>query len=536
MKHLENREYDVENLKEALELEAVPAAVDRRLRRLYAELPDEVPTARETKSPRRGLRRLAYGVSGLAAAFLLLFGANTVNPAFAEGLPVVGRFFQAVNDGFRETLPRGKTIQGTNVLDYGAQDINVTAESAGSRAAVEKAFSDGRSLVFSLKMDIPSEIAEKINSFYPAERTLTVNGAEAEPLDGIGFFPAADGSYTGAVLCDLPQAVEDGAPLNVSLRMSGFTGGDKTKKDDDPGSDIAIDGAFALDFSMTADASCNREFSCDAADGDVKLLGVKTTPVRTCLTVAQPYWGGDSNGPYGKPALYLEDGSRLKYNAQYSGSHGYDPFSEEAQTADQYFDGVPKGTKAVVFRFYKTENDMDRQVLAEFTVDLEKGTAAPSRTYEEDGPLNLEAAFDYRYLSSRELPYDPGKLTNGFMVSSLHYAANDSVFTVSADTPGEYKEILAEVLTADGQVVASTVSQYGTLYENENWYWDEDSPFWEGYSKTRGGDKAPHAYQLELYSQNYQPARNETMTVRLTDNETGEEILTQELTLDQLSH
>lgn len=43
-------------------------------------------------------------------------------------------------------------------------------------------------------------------------------------------------------------------------------------------------------------------------------------------------------------------------------------------------------------------------------------------------------------------------------------------------TDEAYREILAEVYTAGGELIGSTVSEYGTNYGQTNWFWDENSP------------------------------------------------------------
>ena len=86
-----------------------------------------------------------------------------------------------------------------------------------------------------------------------------------------------------------------------------------------------------------------------------------------------------------------------------------------------------------------------------------------------------------------------------------------------------------EIYSADGTLLGSTISQNGTLYENENWFYDENSPFWATRSDIYGAD---HSYKLKFNSiDGNEPGWMDTVTVKVTDNTTGEEILSEDVTL-----
>ncbi len=480
-------------------------------------------------------------IRNIAAAFLvivgLLFALNATFPAFAEGLPVIGRFFQFVNDIFADPIVEGKTVQGTNISSYGAYVVDATAESGGCSLTVDQAYSDGKMVVCVFHAVFPRTGTGQVDSISPGDCQVTVDGETAELIDEVNLYRKADGSYAGAAICELPKAAASKTKLNMKVAMKGFFGSGTASQE--YGADIPVltDETFEVQFSIENSATNNLEFSCFAEDNGAKLLQVEATPIRTKLTVTKPYWGyTDGTGDWGVPALYLEDGTQLKYNARYSHLHGYAPAAKREQTADLYFDGKPKGAQKLIFRFYKDSDDNNRKVLAEFTVDLKNCTAAASKTYQEDTALNLDSPFDYRYLDSRYQDYNEKELVNGFWVNNLKYAAEEAYFQVRIETPGKYREIKAEILNQQGQVVASGISQYGTSKENENWFWDENSEFWEIYSENKGGKDAPHGYLLKLYSENYQPAWNETLIVRLSDHKSGERLLETEMKMRVKSH
>ena len=87
-----------------------------------------------------------------------------------------------------------------------------------------------------------------------------------------------------------------------------------------------------------------------------------------------------------------------------------------------------------------------------------------------------------------------------------------------------------ELYNCDGDLIGSTVSQYGTKYGQDNWFWDESSPFW--------GEKLAHYpyYSYRVYldpTDNYLPAFEEVLTLVVKDHATGEELIRQEITMDQ---
>ena len=97
----QNRNALTYEMQAELELCAVPEAIERKLRQVYAGLPEKVP-ARKRILPRWAQRSLATAAS-LATAFTVLLGVNGANPALAEGLPFVGGIFQNINRKFVPT-------------------------------------------------------------------------------------------------------------------------------------------------------------------------------------------------------------------------------------------------------------------------------------------------------------------------------------------------------------------------------------------------------------------------------------------------
>lgn len=481
---------------------------------------------------RRHHKALWVTVTAACLCCGLMFGVNAAFPAFAESLPGVGKFFQAVNGSFR-TVDASKTAHGANVGTYDVQDVHVTATSGDYTMEILEAFSDGKNLTFSVDVTAASEIWERyewlsVGSNLNGETTiLTVNGENVETTFNTILKRSEDNHYVGAVSLALPEPVEDGSQLDVTISVSQLTAPDKYTYEGYVYVDVALDAAF----TVTTDTSGNKNFAVTASDAGVEILNVDASATQTLITTNIPQWY-DTNF---QAILYTMDGTELRYSTPTT------PRPEDATTAVLTFDGAPAGTQQLVLRYYDDEKGMDLRdkVKAEFTIDLENGTATTSSTYDDGGTLDLNSPFHYKYLDANEFPAmeKDSDFTNGLGVTAVHYA-KDGGWDVSLLTNQDYREILVEAYTASGELIGSTVSEYGTEEGQTNWFWDENSPWWGGNQSPKDGSGGYpyYAYRVSLdCPQPYLPAINETITIVVKDNASGEELLRQEALMDRHS-
>lgn len=494
----------------------------------------------QRSAPKHRFRKgLVVSLSSVAACFLLLFGTNAAFPAFAEGLPVVGQWFRDMNSRstYEKTLLQGKTIEGTYVAEYGTETINAVSESGNYKMTIEDGFCDGENVTFSMRMELPKEEAEPIEYALPRSLSLSVNGEDAElKINDIILFPdGGNGTFIGAVTTALPQSVEDGEALQFSCSMSDFGGKDIRNEDFEPC--ISMDATFSLDFSLTANLSRNKAFSCDVEDNGIKLLNLDARPTITRLKAVMPgtvSYDGDS-------VLLLENGTKLHLNRAKSADNTLDNttastieefLADESAEIDLSFDGIPADTKKLIFRQYN--NAKHEKVLAEFTLDLENCTAKVSKTYEEDGVLALNGPFDYDYLYcegalDRKNEYNESEAVNGLQINDLCWDSRSGGMNLYVyQTSAPYREIKAEILNAQGDVVAAKVSENSSVCNSscKTWYFDEN---YEGWNRML----EPH-YAYNFYTvSDYLPAFGEVLTVRIVDNQTGEVLVTKELTMNE---
>ncbi len=497
----------------------------------------------QEKAPRKSHRRVwITTASALAACFLMIFGVNAAFPAFAEGLPVVGQMFQSLNgNSHAASLKMGKSVLGVNVADSLTKPIDVSQTSGDYTLTVQNAFCDGETMTIALDMTGPAEVLEQIEYTVVDSILLSVNGEKADFLSGSGesnrndlfFSPNGKGKLAGAFVCRLPAPAENGEVLNVGLAMNGFSGKDRKASDyaDNP---IFMDGAdFDISFTVEADTTHNRDFECPVEDNGVKLLAVHATPVRTQLKVTLPVeLANRTDAPITEwePALYLPEGVRVTHNWRQTFPEGYDYEMKEEQTVDMTFDGLPEGTETAVLRIYEDTcqktPDSPRAVYCEFTVDLKNGSAAVTQTYLEDGPLALDSPFDYEYLFTERSEVT---MVNGFSLNGVFFDNKSSQFQLTIQQePAPYRELKVKIENAAGETVAEMISSDSPIANSSlySYYLDPASEFWEIFHsnpENNWGDN--YTYNIVGVSE-YHPACGEVLTVKVTDNQSGEELLT----------
>ena len=177
MKHAMGNEYEIRQLRESLDLPAVPEVIDQKLRQVYAELPEEMPVKKHSGAKR--VWKTAVGtVSGLAAAFLLLLGMNGLNPALAEGLPFLGDVFRQINNwqGWVNL-----DITQSAVVQYAepVEGVEVQVPAGGilekpMTVSVKEAYFDGEFLYAGVTMKIDSKAG--LYTFVVPGYDILING------------------------------------------------------------------------------------------------------------------------------------------------------------------------------------------------------------------------------------------------------------------------------------------------------------------------------------------------------------------------
>ena len=466
-----------EELRRALDLTQVPDAVNRKLRQVYAELPEEVPHKSRWREP---LLKAAGVFAALAVVCGGLLGLNAANPALAESIPGLGSLFALMND--HTMHPMGSHV-GTYV-DH-VEELDLTADAPADTEyslTLDEAFCDGSYVYLTLRVAGPEE-AEQYESLNlmcdgKSDFRLLVDGAEAD-LFTLGEQTQADGTEAFALVHELASPVENGQEVSARLEVGSLYG--LYPQDDSKSGGWQYDTlevGFTADFTVTADTSQNRSEELSAEDNGVKLYGIKTTPGYLLVDMEIPFWGrtGDptasGGGILGYAQLFTQDGQELHHNSQLNDYDFENESDAESIRGTWAFDGPPEQTDTVILRIldrvpdsYYSGAPEQPVVFAEFAINWKTGEARPSDTYLDEGLSKMDT-------EEFQASWGPADFTGGYLVSDIlntrdmWHGTDDWICMVQLRADVEYQPI--ELRYYNGERLLGTVKAVPESEYNDN--------------------------------------------------------------------
>ena len=466
-----------EELRRALDLTQVPDAVNRKLRQVYAELPEEVPHKSRWREP---LLKAAGVFAALAVVCGGLLGLNAANPALAESIPGLGSLFALMND--HTMHPMGSHL-GTYV-DH-VEELDLTADAPADTdydLTLDEAFCDGSYVYLTLRVAGPEE-AERYESLNlvcdgKSDFRLLVDGEEAE-LFTLGEQTLADGTEAFALVHELASPVENGQEVSAQLEVGSLYG--LYPQDDSKSGGWQYDTlevGFTADFTVTADTSQNRSEELSAEDNGVKLYGIKTTPGYLLVDMEIPFWGrtGDptasGGGILGYAQLFTQDGQELHHNSQLNDYDFENESDAESIRGTWAFDGPPEQTDTVILRIldrvpdsYYSGAPEQPVVFAEFAINWKTGEARPSDTYLDEGLSKMDT-------EEFQASWGPADFTGGYLVSDIlniqdmWHGTDDWICMVQLWADVEYQPI--ELRYYNGERLLGTVKAVPESEYNDN--------------------------------------------------------------------
>ena len=485
-----------EELRRALDLTQVPDAVNRKLRQVYAELPEEVPHKSRWREP---LLKAAGVFAALAVVCGGLLGLNAANPALAESIPGLGSLFALMND--HTMHPMGSHL-GTYVDNVEELDLAADAPADTEYSlTLDEAFCDGSYVYLTLRVAGPEE-AEQYESLNlmcdgKSDFRLLVDGAEAE-LFTLGEQTQADGTEAFALVHELASPVENGQEVSARLEVGSLYG--LYPQDDSKSGGWQYDTlevGFTADFTVTADTSQNRSEELSVEDNGVKLYGIKTTPGYLLVDMEIPFWGrtGDptasGGGILGYAQLFTQDGQELHHNSQLNDYDFENESDAESIRGTWAFDGPPEQTDTVILRIldrvpdsYYSGAPEQPVVFAEFAINWKTGEARPSDTYLDEGLSKMDT-------EEFQASWGPADFTGGYLVSDIlniqdmWHGTDDWICMVQLWADVEYQPIELRYYNGErllGTVKAVPESAYNddTLADGVPAYRGEDGFFLGG--------------------------------------------------------
>lgn len=385
------------------ELNALPCGAEpltaAEMERLTRTVLGRVKGAERRRKNRRTARRpAAWGraLAGAAACICLLAGVNSVNPALAEGLPLLGDVFAYINSLDKAPLQ-------SDQMDEVAQQAQVQAQSAPETLpedAPQAMVAQQDGAAGTEKMLHPENYALTLRQIYCDELYLRVGlvlTAEDDSLAGfdrVTIDPPlldeveqeteANALYGGvtlngqAVPCDvLPRFVKqddhtfvcemdynlanytgDTQDMQAEITLSNLVG--VVESGEGEPQQTPLEGSYLLSFTVSADETLTRMGTIrGGSQNGITLQSVAATPGETCVTYSvDPSTDGVS------PALQVFAG-----DSQLQAANGTRSEADGTVTLCEYFDAVPEGVTTLTVRAVD-KNSEDLPVLAEWTVTL----------------------------------------------------------------------------------------------------------------------------------------------------------------------
>lgn len=381
-----------------------PALTDAEMQRLTKAVLHRTACgahqAKRAGKERRAPRRLpAWGqvlLAGAACAVLLV-GLNGINPALAEGLPLLGDVFAYFND-----LPKGY-LQGNDLGEY-AQSARIEAEVQQEKPSETSDAGTPQIQAAAGDVQPPESCSLTLSQIYCDEFYLRVGLVLTAEDDTLAGFDAvtidppmldesvsraeADTLYGGVTLngetiggdlvpcfrkqddhtffCEMQYNLQDYTgntrDMQASLTLSNLVG--VNWGDSAVGSErqTPLDGIYSLSFTVSADASLTRVGQIRGGEQQgIRLVSLETTPGETRVT----YTVSASALGAANPALqvFTADGERLE------AAGGTPSRDGETTTVREYLDAVPQDVDALTVRAVD-KNSEELTVLAEWTVTL----------------------------------------------------------------------------------------------------------------------------------------------------------------------
>lgn len=363
--------------------DAEMAALTRSVLRRTETKTSAQPAAQRKHRRRVWSRILASG----AACVLLLVGLNGINPALAEGLPLLGNVFAYINSFTKAPL------RSDQLADY-AQSVQQQAESSLPDSQPQNGQQTLQTLPYTLTLsqvycdsmylrvglvltaeddslagyevvtlDPPlldeNTSREEANTLYGG---ITLNG---EPV-GNDLLPCFRKQDDATFVCEMDYSLADYTgstqDMQASLTFSHLVGvntGDGAVGSEEK---TPLPGSYTLDFTVSADDSLTRmgTFS-QASQNGFTLESVAVTPGETCVTCRADATVPGTVGP--ALQVFADNGTQLQ------AANGVLDTDGDAKVIRDYFDAVPEGVATLTVRVVD-KNSEALTTLAEWTVTL----------------------------------------------------------------------------------------------------------------------------------------------------------------------
>lgn len=423
-----------------------------------------------TVKKRRGLRATLASVGAMAACIVALLTINAAFPAFAESIPGLGGLFRAINEHNRPYTFNGENVSRVEERMAPVSEVKTATGEGGLSFAVQEAYYDGKYLYCAAQIETALDPnAEKTEWEYQ----IYINGVKLDfdyrPF-GREWVKTGENTYANDEMStQIPEEFRPETPGDIQVKYEvTFYDHSHTLPPDDPNEPDVVEivpevlASATAEFTAKYDPGETIEFESTAEQNGVKLLSFSTSPSSTEVVMDVPHEvSGYVEGTYANIVLFCMDGKQINLNSGSGADSDLTP--GQSSKMGNSGEGVPRGEKKVVamLMYAKDKEWMgEGEVAAEFTIDLEEKTAAPSELWKDpDGSLYWNAEADLTaepiFTSYRAPDSALEELKNGYRVEFLCHMDGYPSPLLNLVTDQDFRELHVEMLDEEGVVWAS---------------------------------------------------------------------------------
>lgn len=522
----QNEDVLTAQIRAELGMDHVPAAVDQRLRQVYAELPEQQPFPSKGKTLPIWLKRTGVALASISGALLVLIGMNGVNPALAESLPFIGGVFETFNRGVNSNN-LWETQNGLNhyAMPAGEDTVQVPAGGLGQKpitVSVDQVYYDGTFVYAGLVMELEGCSDNIYSKSWGKLYNISFNGepqiqwdettgdyakAEgfAETTANNWWQKVAEGRYISQRGFRVPEKYQNLERLDVTLCSQGIEDGASGP------TWLVNDTPFQLSFTVERNDAVVKKIQGPVEINGITFLSAEAGPAGSTFIF-------EVSGQYNNPAplIRFDDGRSLGV----AGAGKREKLAGGNERNTWFMGGVQSEEARKVVLSLMDKNDT-QEWIAVFVLDFQRGTV------EAGTPEDIKDPPYASYVCGTEAVES---LTDGLLAARFDYGEEKN--WLSLLTGSDYQDLTVE-LWQDGQRVGSALTQ------NNEFCWDREAFYMEyvpqaggTWTVTRLTDLPLHQYNVSFDRlQNFDPAR--PASVKVMDRLTGEVLLEQDMEWNQ---
>ncbi len=343
------------------------------------EIAPETEEVREQSRKRRKNLWVKMTAVGAAACVAVLLAVNTAFPAFAENLPGVGVLFRIINQHNSEDFYNAENLSSVQARMAPVTDAVSYTREGDLKFTVKEAFYDGLTLYCAAELQTELDPNAGQTDW---EYQIYINGKKLD-FNYANFWrnwvKSGENTYVNdSMSTKIPAEFRPEQPGDLRVKVeAAFWDMSHTEEKVDGDAKVISQmlGEAVTEFTARYDPSSTVEIAGEAEQNGVKFISLVSTPASTSICVDVPRemagYYGDRTASVG---LYLENGKKVELNSGETRDSDTSPLYVRETNSGE---GIPEGETKVIARVDSFDAAGQKEVLAEFVIDLEQKTVMP---------------------------------------------------------------------------------------------------------------------------------------------------------------